>query len=228
VSDSILYLGIVAIWAGFLVPALVRRPHSARTEVDSEAVNLDAESLAEAQRPQTESVEFEVDVHIEADGQGPEYQYDVHMRGYGAAAASSFDESSVVPSARRPSQSRQRMLRARRRMLSILIALVFITAGFVAAGYVRWWICVPPIALLTLYVLLLREIALADDELARKRAAREAQAARDVWRRAHQAWEESRESRTGPTAQVIDISGRRMRDQLYDQYADAAVRAVGD
>jgi len=32
---------------------------------------------------------------------------------------------------------------------------------------------------------------------------------------------------TGSGAQIIDISGR-VSDQLYDQYADAAVRAVGD
>ena len=30
-----------------------------------------------------------------------------------------------------------------------------------------------------------------------------------------------------PSAQIIDISGR-IGDQLYDQYADAKVRAVGD
>jgi hypothetical protein len=30
-----------------------------------------------------------------------------------------------------------------------------------------------------------------------------------------------------PSAEIIDISARR-GDQLYDQYADAAVRAVGD
>ena len=30
-----------------------------------------------------------------------------------------------------------------------------------------------------------------------------------------------------PSAQIIDISGR-IGDQLYDQYADAEVRAVGD
>ena len=30
-----------------------------------------------------------------------------------------------------------------------------------------------------------------------------------------------------PSAQIIDISAR-IGDQLYDQYADAEVRAVGD
>ena len=119
------------------------------------------------------------------------------------------------------------MMRARRRILTILTSLVFITAGFVASGVVKWWICVPPVAVLVLYVLLLREIAIADAELTRKRAHWEARAERDVWRRAHKAWEEGREGTAEPTAEIIDISGR-IGDQLYDQYADAAVRAVGD
>src|SRR5262249_50704916 len=126
-----------------------------------------------------------------------------------------------------PSQSRRQMMRARRRILTILTSLVFITAAFVATGFVKWWICVPPVGMLVLYVLLLREIAMADAELARKRADHEARAARDVWRRAHQAWEAEREAAAQPTAEVIDISSR-VGDQLYDQYADAAVRAVGD
>jgi hypothetical protein len=113
-------------------------------------------------------------------------------------------------------------------MLTILTSLVFITGAFVASGLVRWWICVPPLVLLVLYVLLLREIAMADAESARKRAAWEARAERDVWRRAHQAWEAEHDPAAAePTAEVIDISGR-IGDQLYDQYADAAVRAVGD
>jgi len=36
VSDSILYLAIVAIWAVFLIPAWVRRPHTSRSEIDAE------------------------------------------------------------------------------------------------------------------------------------------------------------------------------------------------
>jgi hypothetical protein len=124
------------------------------------------------------------------------------------------------------------MMRARRRMLTILTALVVITVGFVIAGLVQWWICVPPVAMLVLYVLLLREIAMADAELARKRAAweahaAEARAARDLWLQAHEAWQARAHASGGPTAEIIDISGR-VGDQLYDQYADAAVRAVGD
>ncbi len=231
-SDSILYLAIVAIWAGFLIPAWVRRPHSAKTELDAES---DAEADAESAEFDAEdtvrrqandvAVEVDADVQIEVSGDNSEYRYDVHMHSYGPARP----RSGAGAPAAGPSPSRQKMMRARRRILTILTALVFITASFVAGGFVKWWICVPPIAMLVLYVLLLREIVLAEAELARKRAAWEARAARDIWRRAHQAWQAEAEAaaEAEPTAEIIDISGR-VGDQLYDQYADAAVRAVGD
>lgn len=222
-SDSILYLAIVGIWAGFLIPAWIRRPHTSRSELDPEAGEYEAE--AEAGAAATEMDDFDADVRVDAPGDDPEYRYRVHTHSYRPAGS--------CPAPGRPvpvrSQSREQMMRARRRILTILCSLVFITAAFVASGFVKWWICVPPIGLLVLYVLLLREIALADAEQARKRADWEARAARDVWRRAHQAWEAERQAAAEPepTAKVIDISAR-VGDQLYDQYADAAVRAVGD
>ena len=121
------------------------------------------------------------------------------------------------------------MLRARRRMLTILLGMTAVTGLFTYVGVVAWWIVVPPAVLLALYVLLLREIAMADAELARKRAQWEAAEAA-AWARHLQA-EAEREayeaSMADSGAQIIDISGR-VSDQLYDQYADAAVRAVGD
>jgi hypothetical protein len=235
VSDSILYLAIVAIWAVFLIPAWVRRPHTSTSEIDAETAEYEAEGStgelpgvpADSVVARTTAIDFEADVRVDAYGEHSEYRYDVHMHSYDAAGSRLDAEPAHKQPARGPSQSRQQMMRARRRMLTILTSLVFITAAFVVTGYVKWWICVPPVGLLVLYVLLLREIAMADAELARKRSAWEARAARDVWRRAHQAWEADREAAAEPTAEVIDISGR-VRDQLYDQYADAAVRAVGD
>lgn len=224
-SDSILYLAIVAIWAGFLIPAWIRRPHTSRSELDPDAGEYEAGAVT------TEVADFEADVRADAQGEDPECHYAVHSHGYRPAVSHPGGE----PAPGRPvpvrSQSREQMMRARRRILTILCSLVFITGAFVASGFVKWWICVPPIGLLVLYVLLLREIALADAEQARKRADWEARATRDVWRRAHQAWEAERQAAASaepePTAKVIDISAR-VGDQLYDQYADAAVRAVGD
>ena len=90
-----------------------------------------------------------------------------------------------------------------------------------------------PARLLVLYVMLLREIALADAELAGKRSAWEH--ARAVAYERHlqaiaerEAYEASL-AQPEPDAEIIDISGRVSdADELYDQYADAAVRAVGD
>ncbi len=226
-SDSILYLAIVAIWAGFLIPAWVRRPHTSKTE--PEPAEFEAEFEPEATAgPQSAflaaPIMDEVD-HLEVTDSDSEYRDDVHMHSYG--------QPEPQPAARPapgPSQSREQMMRARRRMLTILAGLTFVTALFVLMGLVQWWICVPPIAMLVLYVLLLREIAMADAELARKRHAWEAgQAqARDTWRRSYQAAQAAAAAEAAePVAEIIDIS-RRVGDQLYDQYADAAVRAVGD
>ncbi len=299
-SDSILYLAIVAIWAGFLIPAWVRRPHAARMDDETElpgyeaSDGYDAGAGAEAGAPfsgaglegarndsgdaRNSSSYMGADTPVNVHNGNSEYRDDVHTHNYGhpdARAASSdahaassdaqagmLDEGSGMPDpqtgpldaragsldaraaapGRGPSQSREQMMRARRRMFTILAGLVLITGLFVMAGVVQWWICVPPVAMLVLYVLLLREIAMADAELAAKKRAweaRQAAAARaeeaeraeqaraqsaSAWKRSHLVWEAEQAQ---PGAQIIDISSR-VGDQLYDQYADAAVRAVGD
>ena len=63
-----------------------------------------------------------------------------------------------------------------------------------------------------------------------KRAWRAAMELRDqaARQRAHQEYADDEvEAEPEPSAQIIDISAR-VGDQLYDQYADATVRAVGD
>jgi hypothetical protein len=259
VSDSILYLAIVAIWAGFLIPAWVRRPHKQETEAESASASASASaSESESAEPGTgfeaeapvaaraggpeETTEYLADseddvavdraahVHVEVQQAVSEYRDDVHADNYDSAGPL---EAPTGPPDYRPSQSREQMMRARRRMLTILIGLTLVTGLFVMAGVVQWWIVVPPVIMLVLYVMLLREIAMAEAELAGKRRAweaRQAAAARaraahaTGWQRSHQVWEDEAPE---PTAEIIDISGR-VGDQLYDQYADAAVRAVGD
>ena len=74
-----------------------------------------------------------------------------------------------------------------------------------------------------MYLLLLREAALADAEQARRRAAMEmrVQAARQ---RADAAWMDA----DGRAVSADHRHLGRVGDQLYDQYADATMRAVGD
>lgn len=218
-SSAILYAAIIAIWACFLVPAWLRRPHAHPGRPSTEAGD-DADVSVEADIHAGVSEQEQAEAYAE---EWPEYgpDYVVDQQFYGAPAAH--------PDAPRPSESRQQMLRARRRMLSILITIALVTFGFAYLGFVRWWICAPPAMMLVLYVLLLRTIAVADAEFARKRAAWERSQARAYAQYMRdQAEREAYDARAANSgADVIDISGR-VCDQLYDQYADAAVRAVGD
>lgn len=280
-SSAVLYLAIVAIWAGFLVPAWIRRPHAAKSSDQAEFApecetdtELDIQATAEADLEG--SVHVEVSRHIQVsrhehaagrgvagraagdalpgyDGAGHGLWHDggghrattdarqdaalgadrdaVLGTGQNADAGAGHEPGTTRSGAPReddrpapPSLSRQQMLRARRRMLVTLASLTAFAYGLTVLGKAGWWICVLPTGVLVLYVLLLREVALAEAELAERRH-RQAIAARAARQRAaHQASVASQPERT---AQIIDISSR-VGDQLYDQYADATVRAVGD
>ena len=138
-------------------------------------------------------------------------------------------------------ERRANIRRARRRMLGTLILL---TAGAVAIAVTHiaaWWVIVPPGALLGGFLLLLRETARSDAQRARRHA--------DLTTQRLRAERESRAVPAAPavpavagperaevvaevvetefSAKIIDISAR-VTDQLYDQYTDAAERAVGD
>ena len=119
---------------------------------------------------------------------------------------------------------RAHILQARRRLLTTLATLAVLALAGTVANLAPWWILVPPVGMLGGYVLLLREAAQADAEQAQW-LAQEQEAQTEAARlHARRAWEASPPQ---PTAEIIDISAR-VADQLYDQYADAAVRAVGD
>jgi hypothetical protein len=204
-SSAFLYLAIVAIWAFVLVPRWVRRSHLLGHE------NAEPEDVAEFDdadqepRPVTHKRRARVQ----------------HDHRHDQAVASSEPASAPL--------ALGKVLQARRRLLLFLIALAAAAGACAYLKLAAWWVCVPPALILGVYFLLLRSAALADAEQARRRAARElrVQAAR-------QRVDEEAEYEDyvdyvdqAPTAEVIDISGR-LGDQVYDQYADAAIRAVGD
>jgi hypothetical protein len=119
----------------------------------------------------------------------------------------------------RMTSTRAKVLQARRRLLTMLVTLNAVAGAVTYMKLTSWWACVPPGAMLCLYLLLLREASLADAERAQWRAiqARQIQAARH---REHVVYVEE-------SAEIIDISAR-LSDEPYDQYADATFRAVGD
>ena len=220
-SSAILYLAIVAIWAIVLVPRWLRPPQASGTLESNLAEPVAAsplEDLAEAE---------------EDTGGGESLPPPGAQAGGGRARP---------PAAGR----RERVLQARRRML---VTLTAITAGAVAiavAHLAATWVVIPPAVMLAGFALLLREAARSDAERAweaawrreRTTGADAATAGGPDRQQAGPAGGDQAEVAspqaevpsppTGvPSAQIIDISGR-VGDQLYDQYADAEVRAIGD
>jgi hypothetical protein len=203
VSGVFLYVAIVAIWAFVLVPRWLRR-HHAQPRSTSDG---DVESYAEAETyPEAYADDEDGYIDYPPDEAQPEIRTRVADRAPAQGA--------------RP-LSRSRMLQARRRMLTVLVLLASATGAAAAARLLPWWTCVAPIGVLACYFMLLRAAARVDAERAQVVAARNARQART------RAARSQAETAAAPDAQIIDISSR-VSDQLYDQYADATVRAVGD
>jgi hypothetical protein len=129
-------------------------------------------------------------------------------------------------------EQRARVMRGRRRMLWLLVVLTVAGIGLTYLKLASWWIMVPPVVLLGGYLLLLREAAQADAEARERRELADAAAPATEAAPAAPAAEAASAARgatheTGPRAEIIDLS-EHVGDQLYDQYADAKLRAVGD
>jgi hypothetical protein len=110
----------------------------------------------------------------------------------------------------------------------MLIALSVASGVLAGTRMAAWWVIVPPSIMLLGYLLLLRAAAKADAErremareMTRHRMARAAaEASRAPVRRTAPAAE-------APVAKIIAFLPP-PEEQLYDQYADAKLRAVGD
>jgi hypothetical protein len=217
VSSAILYLGIVAIWAFVLIPRWLRRPQ-----------------LLGGETAEPEGITEDTDSGMDGDGSqplSPGRLVGALLSGGQRAAGDSADLAEGDPAGRgqeRPAAgqrwapappARSKVLQVRRRLLTMLGTLTVVAAACTYLKLTSWWVCVPPAGMLGMYLLLLREAALADAEHARWRAAED--------QRVLAARHREQVTEYEPTAQVIDILGR-LGDQLYDQYADATMRAVGD
>ena len=220
-SSAFLYLAIVAIWAFVLVPRWLRRHHAApqpEYEADDPAYYED-----DGYSPQENAADYG-DTDRAADKafspQAPSQQAPAQQ----ARAYAARNRQYARPPATQP-LSRSRMLQTRRRLLTILVSLAAAAGTCTALKLTAWWVCIPPAVMLGMYLLLLHEAAIADAERARWLAAVELRRAAER-ERAYRA-QAQQEPEAQPSAEIIDISAR-VEDMLYDQYADAKVRAVGD
>jgi hypothetical protein len=225
VSSAILYFAIVAIWAGVLMPRWLRPGRRRRVEV------------TEHFEMHTEVYQAEVDT-----GTGERSRPAVTEREV-------MVEEEVTWTRQDVAERRANILKARRRMLGTLVALTVIAFVIALAQVAALWVVIPPAVMLGAFVLLLRDASRSDAEQARRRSRAE-----QMRRRAEPESGRQAAPVTGETlerlvskpvapdvaeqaepvvevvaysAEIIDISGR-VSDQFYDQYTDAANRAVGD
>jgi hypothetical protein len=246
-SSAILYLAIVAIWAVVLVPRWLRPRAAPPQPVPVPAESPDAKLREPAGPAQDAGAARAVSPGGLAQDAGAART--VSTGGPDAAGEAVADadvsredargeEAAPEPQADAPPpvSRRAEVLKARRRLLSTLITLTVIAGGLAVTRIDAYWIVIPPTMLLTGYVALLRQFAHIDAERARRaarirRAEARARASQEPVPAATPAVAEqdlgSGTPGTPGSAEIIDISGR-IGDQVYDQYSDAANRAVGD
>jgi hypothetical protein len=226
VSSAILYFAIVAIWAGVLMPRWLRPGRRRRVEV------------TEHFEMHTEVYQAEVDT-----GTGERSRPAVTEREV-------MVEEEVTWTRQDAAERRANILKARRRMLGTLVALTAIAFVIALAQVAALWVVIPPAVMLGAFVLLLREASRSDAEQARRRShaqqMRRRRAEPESGRQAAPVTGETFERLVSKpvapdvaeqaepvvevvaySAEIIDISDR-VSDQFYDQYTDAANRAVGD
>ena len=242
-SSAILYVAIVAIWAVVLVPRWLR-PRQA----PSQPVSAPAERASAGRRdpavPGQDAAMARAAGAGNPDTEGEQAASD-HATGEATEGVSAEDDNEALEPAAVPSLAGRQaeVVKARRRLLTALITLTVVAMALAVTRPGAYWIITPPMALLAGYLLLLRKFAQFDAERARRavriRPAGEVRAAQEQGA----SWEPVPvvpPGAAGPDvesvpgvpaaphgAEIIDISGR-IGDQVYDQYSDAANRAVGD
>ena len=247
-SSAILYVAIVAIWACVLIPRWLRRDSSASAPVSSPAEAQADDQVTGGTGEEDDEPEpsgRHQDDHAEADAAaegrsalGEGRSAPGEMRSAPGEKRSARGEKRSAPGEKRsapgesgdvpPDPGHRRVVSARRRLLLLLLALT-IAAGVLAGTRMAvWWVTIPPSVMLIGYLLLLRAAVKADAE---RRELAYAHAHAHA-RTAHAA----AAAAAAPPAQaaaVLALSGSsafegQHDEEIYDQYADAKLRAVGD
>ncbi len=227
-SSAILYVAIVVIWACVLIPRWLRRDTSAAVAASAEQAGDEASVAAATEEeplpePEPEPEPAPVPAPVprrRGSVESAEERRPVRDENHGAPAH----------------PARHRVLSARRRLLLMLVVLSIASGVLEGAKMAAWWVIVPPSVMLLGYLLLLRAAAKADAERREMSGYRTARAAggADGAARAP-ARRPARETAAAPAASVaeakiitIPAAPESAEEEIYDQYADAKLRAVGD
>ena len=203
-SSAILYVAIVAIWAGVLIPRLIRRdssPSSSEEQDDDDLTDTAAADKEPAPAPHRRE-----DHEAAAEEQGP-----------------APEECHEVPY----DPAHRRVLSARRRLLGLLVVLTIGSFVLAVMRLAAWWVVILPSVMLLGYLILLRAAAKSDTER------REPGRARAAVTGDSGAPAGAVTPATPPRAEVIHIAaprgpGVRAGEGFHHRHGDGELRAVGD
>ena len=244
-SSAILYVAIVVIWAGVLIPRWLRRDSSDTAAAAAERAEAEAAAALEfaAGSASTDSVDSGVEpTRVPGPGsrrrrEAPQSVPDESVTGdalaSGPLASGPLASGPLASGPLAGDPGHRRVLAARRRLLIMLLALSVASGVLAETRMAAWWVIVPPSVMLLGYLLLLREAAKADAErreMARYRMDREAAERRSA-PVAHVTpavpVAAAPAPAPAPAAKIIAFLPP-PEEQIYDQYTDAKLRAVGD
>jgi hypothetical protein len=229
-SSAILYVAIVAIWAGVLIPRWLRRDSAASERYSEDLTTAEAHAEPDAE-PAPPPRRHQARVAPRAPAR-PEVRSEARAEARPEVRAEGRPEvRAEPPGGGSRDREHTKVLAARRRLLYMLLALAIGSGALAVTKMAAWWVMVPPTIMLLGYLGLLREAAKADAErreLARTRAT--AAAAVAAARRETAPAPVPAPAPPVPDAEVIDISASLTSagQEFFDQYADAKLRAVGD
>ena len=237
-SSAILYVAIVVIWAGVLIPRWLRRDSSDTAAAAAERAEAEAAAALEfaAGSASTDSVDSGVEpTRVPGPGsrrrrEAPQSVPDESVTG-DALASGPLASGPLASGPLAGDPGHRRVLAARRRLLIMLLTLSVASGVLAETRMAAWWVIVPPSVMLLGDLLLLREAAKADAErreMARYRMDREAAERRSA-PVAHvtPAVPVAAAPAPAPAAKIIAFLPP-PEEQIYDQYTDAKLRAVGD
>jgi len=256
-SSAILYVAIVAIWAGVLIPRWLRRDSAAGGRNSEHGAVADAKPEAEVGAGAEVAEE---PAPAPAPAPAPRRRKGAAAREAPSARRARYEELVVPrPASVRPGpppppppaapprpvprpeipeeiphgeprgREHKKTLSSRRRLLGLLLVLTIAAGALAFTRMAAWWVVVPSAVMLLGYLTLLYEAGRADAER-RELARTRAAAAAEVAAAKRATPPAPATPPPAPDAEVIDISASLTvaGHKFYDQYADTKLRAVGD
>ena len=211
-SSAILYAAIIAIWAGVLIPRWLKRDSS------SAVSSPDASDLSDAPGASGEPPVAGAPAEVVEE---PRARRRRSVPGGDVRRPPERGSASQDP-------GRRRVLAARRRLLGLLVLLAAAAGALADTRMAAWWVVVPPSVMLFGYLPLLRAASKVDAErrelAARDQASQRVDNSRDVGEPVMSVAHVT-PVRLAVPAEIVDAMAE---EEIYDQYTDAKLRAVGD